>query len=312
MFSMINPNWTQFIIDKPPTLYSILESIVNYGTDNKTKIKDLASNGRTKIFDFIYPLSSKINKEDFEKMILNNFIERRIGFETMTMFKIKLNVKLNEIMPVYNKMFDMLDGWDIFNDGEEYTRILTDVININSTDKQDINGITSNVQDIDRKITNVEDIEGKITNNNEISNSTETNSQTSSNNTTDIRKSDTPQSRLDDVQNASYVTDYEYNTGNSDANDNATSKGTSTASATNTEDKTINTTNTEDKTINTKNTENKIIKNDTQTINEGKLQETVTRTQNDKLKLYTEFIEKRNHIYSMIFKELDCLFYQLV
>ena len=34
--------------EKPPTLYSILESIVNYGKDDKTKIKDLAKVGRTK------------------------------------------------------------------------------------------------------------------------------------------------------------------------------------------------------------------------------------------------------------------------
>ena len=44
----------------PPTLYSIHESIVNYGKDDKTKIKDLASAGRSTIFDFDYPLSNKI------------------------------------------------------------------------------------------------------------------------------------------------------------------------------------------------------------------------------------------------------------
>ena len=40
----------------------------------------------------------------------------------ITAFKIALNVKLNEIMPVYNKMFDFLDGWDLFNDGEKTIR----------------------------------------------------------------------------------------------------------------------------------------------------------------------------------------------
>ena len=108
--------------DKPPTVYSILESIVNYGKEDKTKIKDLAKVGRFKIFDFDYPLSDKISKEDFEIMILNHYLQRRIGFDTVTAFKIQLDVKLNEIMPLYNKMFDSIDGWNIFNDGEKISR----------------------------------------------------------------------------------------------------------------------------------------------------------------------------------------------
>lgn len=102
----------------PPTLYSIMESMANFGKEDKVKIKDLALATHERIFDFTYPLSDKVDKVEFECMILNHFLERRIGRETMTAFKIALNVKLNEIMPIYNKMFDMLDGWDLFNDGE--------------------------------------------------------------------------------------------------------------------------------------------------------------------------------------------------
>ena len=104
--------------DMPPTLYRLLNSIVNYDAEEQTKIKDLAREGREEIFDFDYPLSTHVDKEDFEVMILNHFLMRRIGYDTMTAFKIALNVKMNEVMPIYNKMFDALDGWDIFNDGE--------------------------------------------------------------------------------------------------------------------------------------------------------------------------------------------------
>lgn len=252
MFSMYNPLWTQFIVDKPPTVYSLLESIVNYGTDDKTKIKDLAKAGRTTFFNFNYPLTDKISREDFETMILNNFIDRRIGYETLTTFRIKLNVKLNEIMPTYNKMFEMLDGWDIFQDGEQTTRVVSDTRNINSSGT------------------------------NQASTNTTTNSQTSSSNIKDIRKSDTPQDELQDVRDGSYVTDYEYNTNNSQGTDSSSNTGTSSSS------------------------------NSSQSTNTGNLQETVNKSPSDKLKIYTEFIEKRQHIYSMIFKELDCLFYQLV
>ena len=59
--------------EKPPTLYAILNSIVNYDKEDKTKIKDLAKEGREKIFDFDYPLSDKLDKEEFECLILNKF-----------------------------------------------------------------------------------------------------------------------------------------------------------------------------------------------------------------------------------------------
>ena len=104
------------VSNKPPTLYFLLESIVNYGKDDKTKIKDLAKEGRARIFNFEYPLTDKINKEDFEVNIINHYLTRRIGAETFTLFQINLNAKLNEIMPFYNKMFDSIDGIDLLND----------------------------------------------------------------------------------------------------------------------------------------------------------------------------------------------------
>lgn len=112
----------------PPTIYYILNSYCNgedddFLNENYVKPSELAKKGRGVIFDFYYPLSSNINKEMFETNILNKFIERRIGRETLTAFKIALNVKLNEIMPKYNKLFDATINWNIFNDGEKYTRI---------------------------------------------------------------------------------------------------------------------------------------------------------------------------------------------
>lgn len=204
----------------PPTIYSLLNSIVNYEKEDKTKIKDLASYGRGKIFDFQYPLTSNITKESFECMILNHFLMRRIGYETLTAFKIALNVKLNEIMPIYNKMFDMLEGWDLFRDGEIVTE----------------------------------------------SGSNTLQNTTTSNNTSDRRYSDTPQNQLQNVQNGSYITDYNYDT------DSATATSDS----------------------------------------RGSDLRTITRTPSDKIKIYKEFIENQKSVYTMIFDELEPLFYGLV
>ena len=82
--------------DEPPTIYSLLNSYVNYSREVPVKIKDLARTGRVIFFDFDYPLAEGIDKADFETMILNHFLMRRIGYETVTAFKIALDVKLNE------------------------------------------------------------------------------------------------------------------------------------------------------------------------------------------------------------------------
>lgn len=224
--------WLPTNCDEPQTLYSIMNSICNFGATEKTNIYDLASGARSTIFDFQYPLSTHVNKEEFETLILKHFIMRRIGFETPTAFKLALEVKLNEIMPLYNKLFDALDGWDLFNSGESVTRVTTD------------NG-------------------SNTLNNTVTANNT---------NISDRRNSNVPQNQLSDIANGTYMTDYNLDTD--------TSNGTTLS---NTEGTNANTTN-----------------------------ETIIRTPADKIKIYKDFIESKNNIYTMIFKDLESLFYSIV
>ena len=85
---MLMPIYIPVDYNIPPTLYRILNSRLNFDVDeeDKTKIRDLAKNGREYIFDFTYPLSTHVIKEDFEVSIINHFLMRRIGYETMTSF----------------------------------------------------------------------------------------------------------------------------------------------------------------------------------------------------------------------------------
>lgn len=232
---------------EPPTVYSILNSYVNFANDTPAKIKDLAKTGRAVFFDFEYPLTDNISKEDFECMILNKFMMRRIAYETVTAFKLQLNVKLNEIMPVYNKLFDALDGWEIFNDGETITR--TNNVNRSGTD---INSSTNSVNTSDSV----------------------TNSSTS-----DQRNSDTPQNALSDVTSGQYVTDYRKISDSGSTTGSSQSSGSSSS--------TTNTSGTEATT------------------------ETINRTPADKIRIYKEFIENRKGIYTMIFEDLEDLFYKI-
>lgn len=191
---------------KPPTVYAILNSICNFDAETQTKIVDLAKVGRTKIFNFDYPLSEKVDKEKFECMILNHFLQRRINFQTITGFQIQLNVKLNEIMPMYNKMFDSLDGWNIFEDGEKTIH-----------------------DSRDDRTTNVE---------NTANNSLSSNSNTTSENISDLRYSKMPQNELQNIKDGKYVTDYNYNQDNATNTDESTSTGSSSGTS-NTKDNNI-------------------------------------------------------------------------
>lgn len=235
-------------LEKPPTLYSIMNSMANFDAEEQTKIKDLAKATHEKIFNFDYPLSSNINKEDFECIILNKFIMRRISYETFTAWQIQLNVKLNEIMPMYNKLFDAIQNWNLFEDGEKITRLQEDKRTIENT----LNSTTTN----------------------ELQNTSNTT------NTSDRRYSDTPENQIQNIKDGNYVTDYNFDTNT--AEDTSTSNAKSNSNSTN----------------NTKDNNN--------------LVEETTRTIADKMNLYKQFLESKQNIYSMIFKDLECLFYQLV
>lgn len=202
---------------KPPTLYAIMNSIANYDKEEQTKIRNLAKATHEKIFDFDYDLSSAISKEDFECQILNHYIMRRIGYDTFTAFQLYLENKLLEILPFYNKLFDSLSEFNLFNDGEVVTRIQTDngTSSLNSTSSQD------------------------------------------------TRFSEFPLNQLEDITDGSYVTNQTVNNGN------ISNSGTN-----------ANTTN-----------------------------ETIHRSPVDKMELYKKYLETKNSIMTMIYKDLDILFY---
>lgn len=216
----------------PPTVYALLNSYVNFSRETPVKIADLAKTGRACFFDFSYPLATGWDKEEFETMILNHFLMRRIGYETVTAFKIALNVKLNEIMPNYNMLYSSIKNWNIFNDGESIAR------------HQTSNG----------------------------SNAVNSSSNATNSDTSDRRYSNTPQNQLADVRDGKYVSEYNYDQNNGSATNQTETSGT-----------------------------------DSNEINE-----TINRSPSDKIKIYQEFLAARQNLYTMIFKDLDSLFYQVV
>lgn len=109
------------IDDEPPYLSALMESKVNYNNPNPVDVDKLPEAFRSYLFDFDYPLDNKY-KYDFEITFLQHYMFRRIGFETYTSFKLHLIVKLKEIMPKYNKMFEGFSKLDFLGTKEIHKR----------------------------------------------------------------------------------------------------------------------------------------------------------------------------------------------
>lgn len=69
------------------------------------KVDEIINLARPKVFDFDYPIFDNSYKSVIETKILKHYYTREIGLETVGLWKLKLNTKLNEIMPYYNEMY---------------------------------------------------------------------------------------------------------------------------------------------------------------------------------------------------------------
>lgn len=136
------------------------------------KIEQIIELARVKIFDFNYPTFTPEHKIILETKILKHYYFREIGVETFGQWKYKLNMKLNEIMPFYVKLYQ--------------------------SETLDFNPLTNT------SITRVGKNKG-ITN----ENMNETNQSNTNGSNIDRNKfSDTPQGSLENVEDGQYLTNY--------------------------------------------------------------------------------------------------------
>lgn len=158
-------------------------------------IQTLINNG----FDFQldkYPIFDENYRETLNNKILNHYFDAEIGFETAPLFRHYLLAKLNEIMPLYNIMY------------EKQKDILENIFgNVNLT----------------------ETFEGENSNNSNVSNNSQSNS-TGDSNMKNLFQ-DTPQGELDttSINNQKWATNLTLNENHTSGNitDNSTSVGNS-------------------------------------------------------------------------------------
>ena len=128
--------------------------------------------------------------------ILRHYYTREIGFETVGLWKLKLNTRMREIMPYYNQLFETTAiEYDPFND-TDYTR----------TVEGKESGENNRAENTDR---NGEGSSGESYNSNKKENG---------NNKNVNKFSDTPQGGLIGVENDNYLTNVTIDTGEGENN----------------------------------------------------------------------------------------------
>lgn len=81
--------------------YAGLENSMGY-----SNINDVIEQSRKWVFNFKYPIFDEAYRPVLETKILKHFYLREIGTETVGEWKLLLDMKMNEIMPYYNQLYE--------------------------------------------------------------------------------------------------------------------------------------------------------------------------------------------------------------
>lgn len=185
-------------------------------------VNDIITNAIPKVFNFSFPIFDEDYREVLERKILKHFYTREIGEETVGLWKLRMDTRLNEIMPYYNKLYmsELLEFNPLYT--TNLTRSRKTDYDSNRNGNENINDITTN-----NGTTN-------STNNNTVN---ETDSEKTSNIGTNLY-SDTPQGALVAVENETYLTNARKTTDNvttsSTTNNTSNAKGIVTSTENNT------------------------------------------------------------------------------
>lgn len=206
-------------------------------SEGQTSVKQVIAAAIPSVFDFDFPIFDESYRNVLETKILKHYYTREIGLETVGLWKLKLDTKLNEIMPFYNQLYksELLE----FNPFYDVDLTRDHNLKKEETTKQD-----ATEKGTTEKTVNIDDNTHTETNDNQNSEST-TDLQNTTGSTSKEqlgatkthydKYSDTPQGSLQNVQNDTYLTnarminDTDSQTGETTVSGNDTSKGTTTA-----------------------------------------------------------------------------------
>ena len=278
-----------------------------------TGVEEVIKKALPVVFDFSFPIFDESYRSVLETKILKHFYTREIGLETVGLWKLKLNTKLNEIMPYFNQLYSsQLYAFNPFYDVDLTRKHRIDGSGTRDTD-------TSSSTDTEHRV-NVDESGSTTTDNTSTSTGTgtseDTEVKTGTNNQTDAfveRYSDTPQGAITDLRADKYLTNATIRDDNKNqtTNDNTTNNGNTSNEVTTRDDNEV-----ED----SRNTETS--GNNSSTTN-GNISATLTNTEDyletvqgknggaSYSKLLMEYRETFLNIDMMVIDRLEELFMQL-
>ena len=85
----------------------LCESLTGHDeSEDYSSIDEIIEDALPIIFSFDFPIFDEEYREVLETKILRHYYTREIGCETYGLWKLRLQTKLNEIMPYYNKLYE--------------------------------------------------------------------------------------------------------------------------------------------------------------------------------------------------------------
>ena len=227
----------------------ICENLCGYtNSQGLSKVEEIIAKSAPLIFDFDFPIFDEDYKIPLEKKILRHYYLREIGFETLGVWKLKLNAKLNEIMPYFNQLyksellkFNPLIDVDVKTTSNTAGKGNTDFSQTdtkNTTETETKKDNFSSAEHSAFKLTksgestSEDKNDGTLTNSSSSSNSGSTSDSSTSSKTYNDNDeySDTPQGSVGNLNNLTYLTNARHKHGNSE--DTTTAKGSSSGELT--------------------------------------------------------------------------------
>lgn len=263
-------------------------------SEGQTTVKQIIAAAIPSVFDFDFPIFDESYRIVLETKILKHYYTREIGLETVGLWKLKLDTKLNEIMPFYNQLYkseliEFNPMYDVdltrdhtLNRSEQTEQTGTETADAtkNGTVDTTTSGTKTGTSRENIDVSENQETEQNSKSDTDIKNTTgSTSEETATGTKTHYDKySDTPQGSLQNVQNDTYLTnarmvnDNDTQTGKTTVSGSDTSTGSTTADTSTTTNSTSETTHTGNTTDETSGTQNTISadtekRNATQTAN---------------------------------------------
>lgn len=207
-----------------------------------SRIDEIINKAIPAVFSFDFPIFDEAYRNVLCKKILKHYYTREICEETVGLWKFRLDTRMNEIMPYYNKLyqselleFNPLYDVDITRKGNR-ENAAKDNESVNSTrtgtgnTETDVTNKTSttNTSNETSESTSIGTNEGA----NNTTNHSTTNAESSDNKTERDLYSDTPQGALTNVENETYLTNARKKIGEGTKTDTGSSTGTTNVTVT--------------------------------------------------------------------------------